>query len=430
MKYEDIKNKTFGFGKYFCLILFIFLFFALNFCSAGTLKVTEEHPFLVNGSWISASELKVGDVLETIDRKKVRITSLEDIVSSENFSVYNLEAGVYHDFVVCGEDGCSDDSLGVVVHNSDAEILALKERRLMDTVESQLSFGEDKVKYLFKDGKKLVFGYFQKGAQEPYMYLRVKKGLFKTKYEQFISYYDEMASTAAHKTFNQLMSEDSSFSRAINSMPDTSYKNRVVERLRKLVDEQKYKILYDPSLGKRLPSSLAISNTEKGYLVFDGAEDLTSFYYQFFHELGHTNLRFQGLVRYSSNKIIERALWDPTVQRFIPQEFMNPKDISLSPLALEDVDVRFLDEVNAQLDSFLTMGGASLGDVSYLSTKQVSSVVNDVLNRAYNFPAARSYTVNGEALRLYGGKSSPLLPLAEFQGSMSQQSILKLSVQN
>jgi hypothetical protein len=118
------QNKAYGF-----LLLFIFLI-SLNilFVQAGTLKVTEEHPFLVNGSWISASELKVGDVLETIDGKKVRITSLEDIVSSENFSVYNLEAGVYHDFVVCGEDGCSDDSLGVVVHNSDAVKGAIYDR--------------------------------------------------------------------------------------------------------------------------------------------------------------------------------------------------------------------------------------------------------------------------------------------------------------
>jgi len=105
------------------LILFLNLFFIsssfISFVSAGELRVTQEHPFLVNDSWMSAKNLNVGDELFTIDGKKVRITEIEEVVSEESFSVYNLEAAEYSDFVVCGEDECDNDSLGVVVHNSE-----------------------------------------------------------------------------------------------------------------------------------------------------------------------------------------------------------------------------------------------------------------------------------------------------------------------
>jgi len=96
------------------LILVLLFLVSLSFISASSqLKVTEEHPFLVDGEWIDASELEVGDILQTYDGKQVRITNLEDIVKDENFLVYNLEAEPYHDFVV------GDEDLGIVVHNSD-----------------------------------------------------------------------------------------------------------------------------------------------------------------------------------------------------------------------------------------------------------------------------------------------------------------------
>jgi intein/homing endonuclease len=105
-------------GKILFLVLALaFILISLsNFSQAGTLKVTEEHPFLINGSWIPASDLKVGDELTTIDGKKVRITNITDVETKEPFPVYNLEAGKYHDFVVDGGDG-----VGVVVHNSNNE---------------------------------------------------------------------------------------------------------------------------------------------------------------------------------------------------------------------------------------------------------------------------------------------------------------------
>jgi hypothetical protein len=111
MKKRGVFNVVF-------LLLGLFLIFSLvslaSFVYAGQLFVTEEHPFLVYGSWISASQLVVGDVLSTVDGKKVRITSIQDVVSQDNFSVYNLEAGVYHNFIV-GFDR-------VIVHNSNKPI--------------------------------------------------------------------------------------------------------------------------------------------------------------------------------------------------------------------------------------------------------------------------------------------------------------------
>jgi hypothetical protein len=107
------------------ILLFIFLSLILfcSFVSAGTLQVTEEHPFLINGSWVSASDLVVGDFLQTLNGKSVRITGIKDVSTSKPFFVYNLEAGLFHDFIVNGGDG-----LGVVVHNSDAnEIQFLKD---------------------------------------------------------------------------------------------------------------------------------------------------------------------------------------------------------------------------------------------------------------------------------------------------------------
>ena len=108
------KTGKFGilvFGLFLILLASIIGF--VSFASAGELQVTEEHPFLVNDSWIPAKNLSVGDELLTIDGKKVRITEIEEVVSDETFSVYNLEAGFYHNFIVNGGDG-----LGVVVHNS------------------------------------------------------------------------------------------------------------------------------------------------------------------------------------------------------------------------------------------------------------------------------------------------------------------------
>ena len=100
-------------GKKIFLFLAVFLvlslFAGLSLAQTNTLKVTSEHPFLVNNKWIPAKQLQVGDILKTIDGKTARITGIKDIVSDEVFPVYNLEASPYNDFVV--EDG-------LIVHNS------------------------------------------------------------------------------------------------------------------------------------------------------------------------------------------------------------------------------------------------------------------------------------------------------------------------
>ena len=69
------------------------------------IKATTEHPFLVDGNWVVASQLKLGDNLTTIDGKQARILSIEKIV--QNVSVYNFETQE-NDYVADG----------VVVHNS------------------------------------------------------------------------------------------------------------------------------------------------------------------------------------------------------------------------------------------------------------------------------------------------------------------------
>ena len=101
-----------GLKFYFLLVVVVSVFFTISFVSAGELRVTEEHPFLINGSWIDASQLKVGDELTLVNGTKVIIKQITDVETENPFLVYNLEAGEYHNFVV-GEDG-------VVVHNSGA----------------------------------------------------------------------------------------------------------------------------------------------------------------------------------------------------------------------------------------------------------------------------------------------------------------------
>ena len=123
------------------ILVSFFSFFAFSFVSAGTLQVTTEHPFLVNGEWIPASELEIGDVLQTIDGQEVRIKSIVEHSGLDNFSVYNLEASEYSNFVVCGEEDCSNENeVGVVVHNS-AAVGASKLTQLSPTTEASLAGG-------------------------------------------------------------------------------------------------------------------------------------------------------------------------------------------------------------------------------------------------------------------------------------------------
>lgn len=93
------------------LALFILIgLISISIVSAGQLKVTNNHPFYMNNSWIEASQLKVGDLLTTIDGKKAKITSIQDVEEKNPFLVYNLEDNIFHNYA----------SEGIIVHNSNA----------------------------------------------------------------------------------------------------------------------------------------------------------------------------------------------------------------------------------------------------------------------------------------------------------------------
>ena len=108
------------------LIFIVSLLVLSSFVCAGTLKVTSEHPFLINGEWIPASELKIGDRLTEINGKIVEITSIKKVVPKEPFLVYNIEAGIYNNFVVR-----DNDNLSIVVHNSNSQDIKALEEYLM-----------------------------------------------------------------------------------------------------------------------------------------------------------------------------------------------------------------------------------------------------------------------------------------------------------
>src|SRR3989344_2931847 len=92
-------------GILFALIILLIV----NVILTGELKVTQEHPFFVNGEWVTASQLSVGDELITSSDEKVKIISIKDV--SSPIEVYNLDSSETDDFVV-GEEN-------IVVHNSD-----------------------------------------------------------------------------------------------------------------------------------------------------------------------------------------------------------------------------------------------------------------------------------------------------------------------
>ncbi|MDD5194007.1 MAG: polymorphic toxin-type HINT domain-containing protein [Candidatus Nanoarchaeia archaeon] len=106
-------KKSLGYDKE--LILFIILIFIIVFLNNRTIsqeiKVTSEHPFLVDGNWIPSKELSVGDELNTLSGDEVVITKITKMAPLDSVEVYNLEAGVYHNFVV------EDD---LIVHNSNS----------------------------------------------------------------------------------------------------------------------------------------------------------------------------------------------------------------------------------------------------------------------------------------------------------------------
>ena len=70
----------------------------------GSLKATANHPFYLNGGWVRADQLKVGDVLTTLSGN-LSISRLDTEHSDE--SVYNLEVDGQHNYFAGG----------ILVHN-------------------------------------------------------------------------------------------------------------------------------------------------------------------------------------------------------------------------------------------------------------------------------------------------------------------------
>lgn len=74
-----------------------------------TYGVTLEHPFWVTGEgWVAAEDIKPGDQIGSIDRKKITVHSLQ--LANERQNTYNFEVADYHTYFV-GE-------LGSWVHNA------------------------------------------------------------------------------------------------------------------------------------------------------------------------------------------------------------------------------------------------------------------------------------------------------------------------
>jgi len=156
----DRMKKINKFGKIILFLTVLTLFSCLSLAdSSGQLKVTLEHPFYLNGEWVEAKELQVGDVLKTYDGKKVRITNVEDIETSEPFLVYNLEDDFYlHNYIV---------DKGLVVHNSNAP------KAKLDYYWEE-GKGSPHVKVI--DGKKTIIANVAEGRQGFERIIRINKG--------------------------------------------------------------------------------------------------------------------------------------------------------------------------------------------------------------------------------------------------------------
>lgn len=66
----------------------------------GDLKVTESHPFNVNGVWIEAGRLDVGDCLMNSDGEPVIVSSIRPI--HKGVRVYNISVGEKETFFAAG----------------------------------------------------------------------------------------------------------------------------------------------------------------------------------------------------------------------------------------------------------------------------------------------------------------------------------------
>ena len=62
----------------------------------GVLKVTPNHPIYVNGKWLPAEEIRIGDKLQGVNGEEIKVTSIQKVFRKE--ATYNLEIEIYHNY--------------------------------------------------------------------------------------------------------------------------------------------------------------------------------------------------------------------------------------------------------------------------------------------------------------------------------------------
>ena len=82
-------------------IALLILVVVTGIAQAGELRTTMDQQFYVNGSWVTAAALKPGDIVQTYDGKRVRITNITDVTSDRPLEVYGFTTNnTTHDYVL------------------------------------------------------------------------------------------------------------------------------------------------------------------------------------------------------------------------------------------------------------------------------------------------------------------------------------------
>jgi hypothetical protein len=76
-----------------------------------TIVATPGHKFYANGAWISAEDLRAGDVLVNVNGQKVIVEAVQHEILENSVKVYNFEVQDNHTYFVGGGNG-------VAVHNA------------------------------------------------------------------------------------------------------------------------------------------------------------------------------------------------------------------------------------------------------------------------------------------------------------------------
>jgi len=66
-----------------------------------SLQVTQEHRLYVNGKWLEAGRIKIGDTLEASNGKKVSVVSVQKVLAPQTM-VYNFNVGKFHTYFAGG----------------------------------------------------------------------------------------------------------------------------------------------------------------------------------------------------------------------------------------------------------------------------------------------------------------------------------------